>query len=90
MCGVSDYEDADFTAAEKVAIRYAELLAANHTAIDQELFDELLQHYTERQILELGWAAASFIGFGRLIHTFGCRPLADEAVPSASTPRRAL
>ncbi len=63
-----------FTEAEKVAIRYAELLAANHTAIDQPLIDELLQHYTEGQVLELGWAAAAYIGFGRLIHTFGCRP----------------
>ena len=57
-----------------MAIRYAELLAANHTAIDQAMIDELLRHYTEQQVLELGWAAASFIGFGRLIHTFGCRP----------------
>ncbi|MHB8573840.1 MAG: carboxymuconolactone decarboxylase family protein [Dehalococcoidia bacterium] len=63
------------TAAERLAVRYAELLAANHTAIDQALIDELLAHYTERQLLELGWAAAAFIGFGRLIHTFGCRPL---------------
>ena len=36
--------------------------------------DELLAHYDERQVLELGWAAASFIGFGRLIHAFDCRP----------------
>ena len=71
---IQDYEDADFTPAEKVAIRYAELLAANHTAIDQELIDDLLRHYSEQQVLELGWAAVSFIGYGRLIHTFGCRP----------------
>jgi hypothetical protein len=50
------------------------LLAANHTAIDQVEIDSLLEHYSERQILELGWAAVSFIGYGRLIHTFGCRP----------------
>ena len=55
-------------------IRFGELLAANHTAIDEALFDELRRHYDERQILELGWSAAGFIGFGRLIHAFGCRP----------------
>ena len=60
-------------------MRFAELLAANHTAVDQEEIDNLLCHYTERQILELGWAAAAFIGFGRLIHVFGCRPLATPA-----------
>jgi alkylhydroperoxidase family enzyme len=71
---VADYDAAGFSDAEKAAIRFAELLAANHTAIDQALMDELLAHYDERQVLELGWAAASFIGFGRLIHAFGCRP----------------
>jgi hypothetical protein len=34
----------------------------------------MLRHYNEGQVLELGWAAAAFIGYGRLIHTFGCRP----------------
>ncbi len=71
---VSDYDSDRFTLAEQVAIRYAELLAANHTAIDDALFAELQQHFSEEQILELGWAAVSFIGFGRLIHTFDCKP----------------
>lgn len=72
---IGDYDDsAAFTDAEKAAIRYAELLAANHTAIDQDTVDGLLEHYSEQQILEMGWSAAAFIGFGRLIHTFGCRP----------------
>ncbi len=71
---VESYDTADFTDDEKSAIHYAELLAANHTAIDQAVIDDLLRHFTERQVVELGWAAASFIAYGRLIHTFGCRP----------------
>lgn len=71
---IDSYDSADFTDAEKAAIRYAELLAANHTAIDETAFAELLEHFSEAQILELGWSAAAFIAYGRLIHTFGCRP----------------
>lgn len=71
---VDDYDNGRFTDAERVAIRYAELLAANHHLLDEAFFAELGCHYTEEQILELAWAAAAFIGFGRLIASFGCRP----------------
>lgn len=46
----------------------------DHQNIDDELFDELRQYYSEEQILELGWAIVSYLGYGRLIHTFGLRP----------------
>jgi alkylhydroperoxidase family enzyme len=61
------------TDAEKAAARFAELLALNHQAIDDSVLDELRRHFREDQILEIGWAAAAFIGFGRLIHVFGGR-----------------
>jgi alkylhydroperoxidase family enzyme len=71
---VSDYESDLFAPPERAAIQYAELLAANHTAIDAGTFIELGQFFTEEQILELAWAAVSFIAYGRLIHSFGCTP----------------
>ena len=46
----------------------------DHANIDQELFDELLEHYTEEQVLEIGWAVVSYMGYGRLIHSFGLKP----------------
>ena len=59
------------TDAEKAAVRFAELLAVDHQAIDQAVLDELGRHYSERQIVEIGWAAGAFVAFGRLIHVFG-------------------
>jgi hypothetical protein len=35
------------------------------------VLDELRRHFSEEQIQEIGWAAGSFIAFGRLIHVFG-------------------
>ena len=56
----------DLTQAEKAAIRYGELMASNHLAVDDELHDELRKHFTEKQIVELGMTVAFFVGFGRL------------------------
>ena len=66
--------DQDFDDAEKAAFHYAERLFVDHAYIDSDLFDELGQHYTEEQIVEIGWAVVSYMGFGRLIHSFGLKP----------------
>ena len=59
------------TDGEKSAVRFAELLALDHNAIDDGVLDDLRRHFREEQIVEIGWAAAAFISFGRLIHVFG-------------------
>lgn len=63
-------EAPDLTAAEKVAIRYGELMASDHLAIDDALYAELREHYTQEQIVELGMVVAFFVGFGRLAATY--------------------
>jgi hypothetical protein len=39
--------------------------------VSQELFDELRRHYTEPQIMALGWRMAIFVGYGRLVYATG-------------------
>jgi len=46
-------------------------MASDHTNVGDDVFAALREHYTEQQILELGWRAAMFIGYGRLIVTLG-------------------
>ena len=60
-----------FTAAEKAAIRLADVLAGDHKAASDELFEELRKHYNESEILDLSWRISSFIGYGRLIRVLG-------------------
>ncbi len=74
IANVRNWSDGGFSPPEMAALHYAERLYVDHNNIDQALFDELLQFYTEEQIVELGWAVVSYMGFGRLIHTFGLRP----------------
>jgi len=63
------FEAPGLTDAERLAIRYGELFATNHLAIDDAFVEQLRQHYTEAQIMELGITVAFFVGFGRLAAT---------------------
>lgn len=56
-----------FSDAEKAAIRLADVLAGDHKAASDDLFDELRKHYDESEIMDLSWRITSFIGYGRLI-----------------------
>jgi hypothetical protein len=55
-----------WTEAEKLALRYSELMATDPAAIDAEFYDGLRRHYSEEEIVELG----AFIGFNVGYHTF--------------------
>ena len=69
---IPNYQQSDaFSDAEKAAIRYADVLSGDHKAADDDLFEELRKHYSEREIMDLGWRITSFIGYGRLIRVLG-------------------
>ncbi len=64
------YEADDLTPAEVVALRYADLFATDHLAIDDTTYDGLREHFTEAEIVELGLNCAMFVGMGRLAATW--------------------
>ena len=65
--GIADYATSPrFTAAEKLALRYSELMALNPDKIDASFYGGLRRHYSEEEIVELG----AFIGFNIGFHTF--------------------
>jgi len=51
--------DARFSAAEKLALRYADCMYRRPQELDDAFYAELKEHYTEAQIMELG----AFIAF---------------------------
>jgi len=63
-------EAADLTPAERLALQYADLLANHHLAIDDALYAQLAEHYSHKQLVELGSWCAICIGFGRLSATW--------------------
>jgi alkylhydroperoxidase family enzyme len=54
---------------ELLAIRFGELFATNHLAIDDAFYDKLKEHFTEAEIVELGFNVALFVGIGRFAAT---------------------
>jgi hypothetical protein len=65
--GIDNYPTSEhFSAAEKIALRYSELMSVDPDAVDAAFFDELRKHYSNEEIVELG----TFIGFNLGYHTF--------------------
>ncbi len=69
---LSIYQDSTIlTPRERAAVRYADVLAGDHTQASPELFDELRQHFTEPEIIDLGFRITAFVGYGRFIRALG-------------------
>ena len=65
--GIEAHASSDrFTPAEKIALRYSELMGTAPEKVDAALYDELAEHYSIEEIVELG----AFVGFNVGYHTF--------------------
>ena len=69
---VADFHrDERYSPREKLAIDYAERFAIAHTAIDDEFFDRLHEHFTDAEILDLTICIAAFLALGRTLNVIG-------------------
>jgi AhpD family alkylhydroperoxidase len=67
VCQLAAPEQApDLTDAERAALRFADLLASDHLAIDDTTIADLRTHFSTEEIVELGMNVAAFVGYGRL------------------------
>ncbi|MCZ6707174.1 MAG: hypothetical protein O7A71_04410 [Chloroflexi bacterium] len=71
---IRGWSDTDFDDSVKAALGYTERLFIDHQNIDREMFTGMQEHFSPEQIVELGWAIVSYMGYGRLIHSFGLTP----------------
>jgi alkylhydroperoxidase family enzyme len=71
VCSLEKPDDApDLTDAERVAVRFADLFATDHLAIDDAVYDDLRRHFSEDELVELGLLCALYVGVGRLAATW--------------------
>ena len=68
VAALSDADAGTHTAAERLAIRFVDLLATDHHAVDAEFIGELATVFTTEQIIELGWFIGQAIGTHRFMH----------------------
>lgn len=67
VCSLERPEEADdLTDAEKAALRYADLMATDHLAVDDAVFEGLRRHFDDGEVVELGVHIGVCVGFGRL------------------------
>jgi len=64
-----DMEGGGLTEQERLAVKFMDLLSADHHAIDREFYAELAEVFTAAQIIELGLSCAGSMGMHRFIHT---------------------
>ena len=62
------WDDPRFSPSEQAALRYAELFAADHFAVDETVFAGLEAHFTTAQIVELNMFAALMLAGGRMTY----------------------
>ena len=75
-------EAENLSAAERSALRFAELFATDHLAIDDAAYDELREHFSEDQLVELGVHCAIALGVGRLSATWDV----SDDLPETTAP----
>jgi AhpD family alkylhydroperoxidase len=75
-------EAPDLSDAERAALKFADLFATNHLAIDETTYDELRRYLTEDELVELGMHCAVSLGVGRLTATWDVTDDVPEAFRS--------
>jgi alkylhydroperoxidase family enzyme len=68
VSALGEYEKhPEFSAREKLALRFAERMAVNHRSIDDTFFHDLRREFSPAEVIELGMLTGVFIGYGRLL-----------------------
>ncbi len=81
----NDPQGEHFDEREKAAFRFVDVLAGDHHKASDALYDDLRKHFSEREIITLGWRIAMFVGYGRLLATLGMDSVGDVClVPKAA------
>lgn len=75
VAALDDLDRDVFTPRERVALRFAELMAFDHHKVDDAMFAELRRHFTDAEVVELGVSAALNLGLGRLTAILGVEPV---------------
>ena len=74
IAAINDESSDLLTPRERVAIRFAEKLAVDHQKVDEALWAELRDHFSEAEIIELVAHTTLYIGWGRFNEIVGIDP----------------
>jgi uncharacterized protein with von Willebrand factor type A (vWA) domain len=71
--GATAYEDdaKGFSEAEKIALRFADMMYLDATQIDKAFYDEMKKHWSEAQIMEIGAFMVAHYGMAMFMRSMG-------------------
>ena len=91
LADVSAYRTSThFSAADRVAIEFAERFATESSAIDDELFARLHRHFTDAEIVDLTLVAGKYLAMGRFMQVFDLDQACALPLPGDKRPVDAL
>ena len=85
---INDYKNSDLSEREKAVLRLTEIIASEPHTLDDEFFAELRKHFSDEQLLDLGFAAGMLNGLHRFLETFGVLPDSYQECVSCEVPRK--
>lgn len=73
--GCYEYEDGgkDFSEAEKIALRFADMMYLDASQIDKAFYGEMKKHWSEAQIMELGSFMVCYYGMAMFMRSMGAQ-----------------
>ena len=74
MQAINDETSTLLSPRERAAVRFAEKLAVDHQKVDDALWAELRQQFSESELIELAMHTTLFIGLGRFNEVIGLDP----------------
>ena len=74
MQAINDETSTLLSPRERAAVRFAEKLAVDHQKVDDTLWAELRQQFSESELIELAMHTTLFIGLGRFNEVIGLDP----------------
>lgn len=86
-----DVQHQDLTEQERMAVKFLDLLSADHHALDAAFYRQLATVFSAAQIIELGFTCAETMGVHRFIHTldtFGTDEPVIDFAPEQIDARR--
>jgi alkylhydroperoxidase family enzyme len=70
LADLDDYESSSrFSDREKVALRYADAITWDPSQADDAMWSELKRHFSDAELVEMGYLIGVFAGGQRWIHT---------------------
>ena len=84
---LENFRQGDFSEREKLALELTEIFATSPETASDQLFDRLKEHFTEKEIMELGAALMAFQGFHRWNVVIDQEPASADELTYTNLPK---